>query len=624
MRRVRSMWVMMVVFFLAAALVVPFLEHDALSGDELNTIIAAGGAHHGPLTWPMGIIEKTNERSPDQALGFPLVARLWGDFVGWGEFEIRVWSLLTGLLVLAVTYRIGTDMFNEFVGISAALTLATSMFFTIYMHKFRVFTIVALSVAGAIWCYYRIALAPGKAGWFAQVGLVLAGVGLTYTHYFATPFVGALGLFHLLFVKKDARWWRPVILFGVVMLIFLPQLGFLYDGVVHNSVKRPDLRQEAMSPWNIFRSMMYFFGNGTYVSSVLLLGLGVFAFVRLPKDAPKERTQQRIFLLISGVVLLLVGIIAMNEIAGVMPPRRVRYLMGLWVPLSLLAGVGLWKLRDYHRYLPGGVLAIWVIFGIGVNVEGSLMTFPTGDNGPVPPWREFRASILDNSDPTDTLLYFGVLEPRLGHYTHGMDFRNFIPPYFREDDIREAVGDANRVWFAYKKDWNQEGNLTRMYEILDERGYEFCEGYLNDEHFNLRVYTLSPSYCPGGGAPIMTFGEQITLMEVEEVRTDDTLTLHTGWQPSPQMPVYTYSIGFHIYDEDGEFVTNQDIGLGAADGPYTSVRASFDLSDLPEGEYEVRLVVYDFNTGARLMGVNHEDASNVGDLLLLERFAVEV
>ncbi|MEL7236012.1 MAG: hypothetical protein AAGK74_16020, partial [Chloroflexota bacterium] len=87
MRRVRSMWVMMVVFFLAAALVVPFLEHDALSGDELNTIIAAGGAHHGPLTWPMGIIEKTNERSPDQALGFPLVARLWGDFVGWGEFE---------------------------------------------------------------------------------------------------------------------------------------------------------------------------------------------------------------------------------------------------------------------------------------------------------------------------------------------------------------------------------------------------------------------------------------------------------------------------------------------------------------------------------------------------------
>jgi hypothetical protein len=112
-------------------------------------------------------------------------------------------------------------------------------------------------------------------------------------------------------------------------------------------------------------------------------------------------------------------------------------------------------------------------------------------------------------------------------------------------------------------------------------------------------------------------------MEVEEERTGDTLTLHTGWVPSPEMPVYTYSIGFQIYDENGEFVMNQDVGLAAADGPYTPVRASFDLSELPDGEYEVRVVVYDFNTGVRLMGVNHTDESG-GDLLILERFEVEV
>lgn len=619
MRRVTSLWLMLVALFIAATVTIPQLNMDAFSGDELRTVLAAGGAHHGPYSFPLGVIANTNERSPDQALGFPLVARLWGDAVGWTEFPLRVFTLLTGLLVIAMVYRVGTDLFAPFAGLSAATVMATSIFFITYMHKFRTFTLVALATALALWCYWRLVHSPVKPGWVPAVGLVIAGLGLTYTHYFAAPFMGALGLFHLLFARPiTRRWWYPVGLFGMVILLFIPQLNFLLDGIVHNTVERPDLREEALEPFGVVERVVFFFGNGWHLMFIAYFGLSMWAFVRFRRD---KTNQFNLLMVLFCAVVVLIGIIIMNELAGVMPPRRVRYLMPLWVPLSLVVGAGVWKLSDWNRYVAWGALGLWAGVGLVANLQGTLMTFPTGDNAPVPAWREVVAPIFNEGEPDDVYLYLGIHEPRLGHYTHGIPDRQVIPTYFGEPEIREAIEGKQRVWFTLHRRWNQVGNLAMTYELLDEYGYVYCDTRWNDNIFLLRLYASSSAFCPGG-APILTFGDQITLMQLEETRTDDTLTLNTGWALSPQMPTYTYSVGFHIYDADGELVTQQDIGLGANDGPYTPMQVTFETVDLPAGEYEVRVVVYDWNTGARLMGVDAQDSSIRGDLLLLEVFVV--
>ncbi len=613
------LWGMMAVLLLAAAFTTPQLDADAFSGDELRTVLAAGGAHHGPLSFPMGVIRNTNMRSPDQALGFPLVARLWGDYAGWTEYPLRVFTLLTGVLVLALVYRAGADLFSPFAGFSAAVVMATSIYYISYMHKFRVFTLVCMSVVLALWCYWRLVLAPKPPGWVPAVGLVIAGVGLTYTHYFATPLLGALGLFHLLFARPfNRRWWYPVGLFGVVMLIFLPQLNFLIDGVIHNSVRRPELREEALNPFGVIERLVFFFGNGFHLLFVAYVGLGAVAFLRAPR---RSAIQFNLWLLWFCAVLLLLGIIGMNEFAGVMPPRRVRYLMPMWVPLSLLVGVGIWKLTALNRWAPGAVLALWAVVGIAVNVDNTLMIFPRGDNAPVPAWREVMAPVFAEGEPGDTYYYIGEIEPRAGHYSHGIDNRHFIQSYYTEEEIRAAMAGSKRLWFTINHLWSLNGNLTLTYELFDEYGYDYCATYWHDDIFTMRLYVSSPAFCPGG-EPMLTFGEQITLMQLEEVRDDDTLTLNTGWALSPQMPTYTYSIGFHIYDDSNTLIAQQDVGLGAHDGPYTPVQAAFDVSDLPEGEYEVRVVVYDWNTGERLMGTHADDTSITRDILLLERFVV--
>lgn len=617
-----ALWWMVLLLLVPSVFTSAALDADAFSGDELRTVLAAGGAHHGPLSFPMGVIENTNNRSPDQALGFPLIAKLWGDYAGWEEFNLRVFTWLTGLLVIAMTYRVGKDLFSPFAGFSAATVMATSVFYVTYMHKFRVFTLVALTVAVGLWCYWRLALAPTKPGWLSHVGLFVAGLGFFYTHYFATPLVGALGLFHLLFVKKDRRWWRPVVIFVLVFLCFLPALNFLYDGIVHNSLDRPDLRAESLSPFGVVERLVFFFGNGAHLFTLAYIGAAAYGFVKLSRKTQTQRAEAfRLWLVWFSAVVGLLGIILMNELAGVFPARRVRYLMPLWVPLSLVVGVGIWQLGRVHKRLPLIALAVWAAFGLYRNIQGTLMIFPEGDNAPVPAWREMTAAFFEGGEPGEPFVFLGIIEPRLGHYTHGMTNRHFIETYMGEPEMHDAIADEKRVWFVFKREWNQVGNLSKFYALLDEMGFDYCRTYWDDQNFLLRMYVASPAFCPGG-EPQMVFGDQITLMQVDETRTDDTLTLNTGWRLSPDMPVNTYSVGFHLYNAAGELVTQQDIGLGTADGPYTPLQATFDLDNLPDGEYEVRVVVYDWNTGERLVGVNAQDNTIMGDMLVLERFAI--
>ena len=47
-----------------------------------------------------------------------------------------------------------------------------------------------------------------------QAGLLLGSISLLYSHYLGALLLPVLGLFHLLFVPKHRRWWRPVTLFG--------------------------------------------------------------------------------------------------------------------------------------------------------------------------------------------------------------------------------------------------------------------------------------------------------------------------------------------------------------------------------------------------------------------------
>lgn len=595
-------WLLVTVgLLIAAAIVVPRLDYDALSDDELRSYIVSGGAHHGPLSWPLGVWERTAFESPDQALGFPIIIWLWGKLAGWSELGARYLAYLAGMLTIAIVYRIGRDLFYPLVGTSAALMISSSIFYSNFMHKFRVFTLASLSAAMVLWCYYRIALSGKRSGWFAMVGLIIGGIGLTYTHYFATPFIAVIGLYHLFFVPKTRRWWIPVGLLVPVLLVFTPALNVLIKGLSKNQ-NNLKLQARAMNPFEITLSAGTFLSNGFTWLLVGVLLLALWAVIR-PLAKPDATRRYGIFIWWSSVIMLGM-IITLNEIAGVFAPDRVRYLMALWVPVPVLIGIGIWQLNLWRRGAGWILLALWFSLGTWINVQDDLMDFDRGDEAFLMPWREMTDVVLTVGDPDDAYVYEGKYHPQHGHYTHNIPLRPVMRGYYDEALILEEVfhTDYKRFFWAIDLDSDLSHQLPIVEELMAERGYVECGVYLDHPRIYMTLQARSEVFCPvESNSPAMQFGDYLSVAQYDIIQSADRLQVQLGVNISPHMPLYTYSVGFHVVDANtGELVSQHDLGLEATDGPYAAIEGLIDLTDVSTGAYQLRLGVYNWQTGESL------------------------
>ena len=141
--------------------------------DEPASLLAGRhSASSGP--WSVEeVLSAVARRSPEQALGWPLLLSAWGRVVGWSEVAVRALSLFFGMLTLAWVYRTGRDLLAPRAGLFATLLLSTSVFFLAYMIHARAFTLIALCSTLCIWSYWRLVLHPRPTGIGAPAGLML-------------------------------------------------------------------------------------------------------------------------------------------------------------------------------------------------------------------------------------------------------------------------------------------------------------------------------------------------------------------------------------------------------------------------------------------------------------------
>lgn len=589
----RYLWGMVALLLLAAIQTIPRLNYDAFSNDELRSVIVAGGAHHGPLPYPGGVWARVAEQSPDQALGFPLLIALWGSLTGWSELATRTLPLLAGLLTIALTYRIGREWLTPPVGISAAAILATSIYFLTFMHKFRVFTLAALALALTLWSYYRLIRTDHPPRWRAMLAFVVGGVALTYTHYFVTPFLAVLGLYHLLFAPKTRRWWLPALLILPVIVIFLPELNVLIDGFAMNQT-RTDLQESALAPLPLIAHTAHFFGNGFGWLLIPPLILSLWQ-LRDPRHRPARH------LIIFSAVGMFVMLVVVNELSGVLVARRVRYLMGMWVPLALWVASTVYRPAPIHPRLSfaPALILIWALIGVGVTTQDRLMTFTVGDQIEPLPLREYAAAIHAGWVDGDAEIFFGDDVPAHGHYTHGIPRRTIVPPYWGADVMQTGIDGALRVWWGINQREQQDDNLAQFQAILASAGYTPCESIIEHRLLTLTLYAASPAFC-SSDAQIAAYPPHITLSQLALTHTNDQLTLNTGWHIAPNTPPNTYSVGFHLLDHSGALVRQSDVSLGAAIGRYVPLRTALNTTALPAGTYTLTVLVYAWETGERL------------------------
>ncbi len=605
---------------LAAALSIPQLDDDAFTGDEPKSLVVAGRYASGPQT----LADVPNEvatRSSEQALGWPMLLFVWGRIAGWSEPAIRLISVLAGMLALALVARVGRDLLAPQVGIIAALLLAASAFFQAYMINARSFTIVAFCALLCIWCYWRIALRPEAAGRAAQAGLLLGAAGMLYMHYAASLLLPAIGLFHL-FVTKNRRWWRPVFLLGLAALAASPQLSVFLTGL-GRTAGNDRLHDGALTSAGLLAGLLRLMMThgairltpppGELPGIVLSLALLAITLLRLRARRKPDAVWLLVFVSVTTVLLLL----AVNAQLRFLEITRIRYLMPLLPLTALLAGAGLWRLAGKYRLLTSALLTLWL-------VSGSLLALTPDNRYGIGFF--FRSDVhlayrfVRNHVPENNVL---IIEREIGYRHWSPVFASTLGLPFgylnlgSEQPLTEIPDDhTTQAWF-----WLLYSPKDRA-AVLDEAyrlGWVRCELALDDWGVTLERHAVSAAYCPASSARLQ-FDSGIQMSGPDIRLKDGLLRLHVGLHSTDDYLLAHYSMAVHVVDViTGERVAQGDVGIGP--GAFVPQGSEIDVNDLPPGDYEVRIALYNWQSGERLSARDLETGM-AGDMLPVHSFRI--
>jgi uncharacterized membrane protein len=152
-----------------------------------------------------------------------VLLRGWIQLAGVNDLTARIPSAFAGLLMIPVLYQAGRRLQNAKLGVGAAFLAAILPFQVAYSQEARMYAVLAMLTALAIYLMVRLLSENKPILWFATWIVWVLGV---YTHYF---FLFVIASFHLVWLTRLPRsrdLWRPLVLTDLgVLLAFLPQLS---------------------------------------------------------------------------------------------------------------------------------------------------------------------------------------------------------------------------------------------------------------------------------------------------------------------------------------------------------------------------------------------------------------
>jgi len=133
----------------------------------------------------------------------------WVRAAGSTEFGLRSLSALSSMVVVALTYVLGTRLYGRSVGLAAAFASALSPFQVYYSQEARMYILLALLGATSVYTLLRYL---GSEEWTWLVGFVLSSAAGFYTHY-SFPLIwgmaNAVWLAWLIYTRTRGRlYWR--------------------------------------------------------------------------------------------------------------------------------------------------------------------------------------------------------------------------------------------------------------------------------------------------------------------------------------------------------------------------------------------------------------------------------
>jgi mannosyltransferase len=418
----------------------------------------------------------TQERSPPL---YFLILHYWVILFGTSEFAVRLLSALFGVLALPMIYVLGRQLFNEEVGLVAALILALSSFNIEYSQEARMYSLMVLLALLSMYFFTRLLQ---KNTFAISVGYVVSTTLLLYTHIYGVFVVIAQNVYllTLLFLSREhafrLRHW--ITLQALLVAFFAPWISVLISQIRLTGLAPPP------SGTVIHTFVIY---SGTVFLLALFIGLSLlslFAYQKLrgvmdwrtPLKALESYVWEVRIANVEPVYFLVVWLFALNIIPFIISRFSEpiyayaveRYAIAGSVALYLLVARGIRTIN--HRYTKFAVIGIIVVLS-----AANLQPYYTSITKPQA--REATSFIDANFKSGDVVL----VSPSWEHFT--FDYYNnrtdsAIKPIHSfagvnpsQDKIREIQSDVNgydRVWLLYAYGGEQVSAKNFTLEILNE------------------------------------------------------------------------------------------------------------------------------------------------------------
>lgn len=595
------------------------------------------------------------ERSVDKILkgaggdihppGYYLVLSGWRAFVGQTEFALRSLSVLAGLLAVAVTIQLGSQLFGRLEGLAAGLLLAVNPFQVYYAQEARMYALLVLLSLASILLTARVLTIPGEmqAGRFQprRAALVIGGYVLVnaaglYTHYTFPLLILAETLVFVIWLMRRSKKLHGLITWVVLqvatLLLFLPWIG--------TAIRQVTTWPSGFgSELDITRFLAVFAYGETLpldVAQISLIPLLLIAFVGL--FAPIDEDDwggylnfgERMSLVLVWCLLLPFALL----VAGVTDGAALKFLLPANAALMLIVGRGIVMGVELGRpnLAPGAANGGWLMFAVLLIAGIALYPLWVGLNNlytdPAFARDDYRAiaeriQAAAGSEAAVVLNAPNQWEVFTYYYPDGPNIAP-LPSSTTFETLDTLLLEHNRIYALY---WGaeQQDPKGQVRQTLEANAFPLGA----DWYGGVQLVTYIPLATNTDDIATVraSFSDTIQLegytLNDERLAPGEALGVSLQWQ-ADRLIDERLKVFVHVYAFDGSLVAQHDSEPGNGLLPTTNWELGQVVTDnhgallpadLAPGEYRVAVGVYQLD-GTRLTLPTGEDSLTLQNIIV--------
>ena len=595
------------ILLIVAALAIRQIDLYPPTVDEFHSMNNSGWLVNRPYS-PIDVMQSLQQYSPNHAPGYFILLSIWGNLTAYDLALARILTIFSGLLSLAMAYRLARDFVAPAAGMFMLIIVASNTFYNYYIPFARFYPLLVFTSGVILWLYWRImfrAKPPKTLDYFALFAAVFA---LENTHLFCATFLAALGIYHLLFAPKNRRWLAVTATAAAAFAIFLPVLINMTSGIIE-SIQKKFLSDsiDGMTALGAWINLMLNEQPGLLIIVITGLMLGFW----------RKTISSASYLLLSIIFLLILMLIA--EYSRFIRAVEMRYHLVNMLPFALSVAAGIYSLYSFRRWL--GLLALlWIAAGVGFQIDGDWRNFAAGklSSAPLPPWQAMSREALQAEQKPQIIGYRlrpGMLE-RIGklnysqkhHYfdRHGIKLKLFDNSEIFDNYIRQHAITEPLIWISYQTSKTNTAEAAEIESIMHDLNYQLCDAIEIGIDTVIRQYAWKTLNCQ---PPQLQANHQTVTLDYQFYgaalhAADSKLYFSDQWNARTDADLSDFQMSYQLISADWNKAAQLDLPLVHEGQPRLF---SIDISDVPPGHYRLMAILYDKHSGQRQNWLNSDD-----------------